>query len=115
MSLSAERQNQIFIPGGFAHGLVALSDTVQVLSKCSDSYDPASECGNIWNVPDLAISWGISILLVSAPKEEPPALKDTRLSAWWHIEPFTPFRYRGALILKDSILLGVATPTVRRL
>jgi dTDP-4-dehydrorhamnose 3,5-epimerase len=63
--LSAERQNQIFIPQGFAHGFVALSDTVQFLYKCSDIYDPTSEYGIIWNDPDLAISWGVANPLVS--------------------------------------------------
>ena len=57
--LSAERQNQIFIPRGFAHGFVALSETVQFLYKCSDFYDPSSEYGIIWNDPGLAISWGV--------------------------------------------------------
>ena len=65
VSLSAERQNQIFVPQGFAHGYVALSDSVQFLYKCSDFYDPTSEYGIIWNDPDLAISWGVANPLVS--------------------------------------------------
>jgi dTDP-4-dehydrorhamnose 3,5-epimerase len=63
--LSAERQNQIFIPQGFAHGFAALSDSVQFLYKCSDFYDPTSEYGIIWNDPDLAISWGVANPMVS--------------------------------------------------
>lgn len=63
--LSAERQNQIYIPKGFAHGFAALSDSVQFLYKCSDFYDPTSEHGIIWNDPDLAISWGVVSPLVS--------------------------------------------------
>jgi len=63
--LSAERQNQIFIPQGFAHGFVVLSDSAQFLYKCSDFYDPGSEYGIIWNDPDLAISWGVANPLVS--------------------------------------------------
>jgi dTDP-4-dehydrorhamnose 3,5-epimerase len=63
--LSAERQNQMYIPQGFAHGFVALSDSVQFLYKCSDLYDPASEYGIIWNDPALAISWGVVNPLVS--------------------------------------------------
>jgi dTDP-4-dehydrorhamnose 3,5-epimerase len=65
VSLSAEHQNQIFIPQGFAHGYVALSDSVQFLYKCSDFYDPTSEYGIIWNDPDLAIPWGVANPLVS--------------------------------------------------
>jgi dTDP-4-dehydrorhamnose 3,5-epimerase len=63
--LSAERQNQIYIPRGFAHGFVALSDSAQFLYKCSDLYDPASEYGIIWNDADLAISWGVANPLIS--------------------------------------------------
>lgn len=63
--LSAERQNEIFIPRGFAHGFLALSDSVQFLYKCSDFYDPASEHGIIWNDPGLAIAWGVEQPLVS--------------------------------------------------
>lgn len=63
--LSAERQNEIFIPKGFAHGFVALTDTVQFLYKCSDIYDPTSEQGIIWNDPGLNITWGIADPLIS--------------------------------------------------
>ncbi len=71
--LSAERQNQIYIPSGFAHGFVALSETAQFLYKCSDFYDPTSEYGIIWNDPGLAISWGVGNPLISE--------KDARNSA----------------------------------
>jgi dTDP-4-dehydrorhamnose 3,5-epimerase len=70
--LSAVKQNQIFIPQGFAHGFLALTDTVQFLYKCSDFYDPASESGIIWNDPDVGISWGVADPLVSE--------KDAKLS-----------------------------------
>ncbi|MGC1999601.1 MAG: dTDP-4-dehydrorhamnose 3,5-epimerase, partial [Candidatus Acidiferrales bacterium] len=50
--LSAAENNQIYIPAGFAHGFVALSDCVQFLYKCSDFYDQASEHGILWNDPD---------------------------------------------------------------
>ncbi len=72
--LSAERQNQIFIPQGFAHGFAALSDTVQFLYKCSDFYDPTSEVGIIWNDPDLAISWGVANPLISEKDAKNPTL-----------------------------------------
>lgn len=72
--LSAERQNQIFIPQGFAHGFVALSDSVQFLYKCGDFYDPASEHGIIWNDPGLAISWGVVNPLVSEKDAKYPTL-----------------------------------------
>jgi dTDP-4-dehydrorhamnose 3,5-epimerase len=63
--LSAKDQNQMYIPVGFAHGFLALTDTVQFLYKCSDSYYPADEHGILWNDPDLNISWGVKSPLVS--------------------------------------------------
>lgn len=63
--LSAKEQNQIYIPIGFAHGFLALTDTVQFLYKCSDFYDPKDERGILWSDPDLSISWGIANPVVS--------------------------------------------------
>jgi len=63
--LSANDHNQIFIPAGFAHGFLALTDTVQFLYKCSDFYDPSDEHGILWNDPDINIEWGVTGPLVS--------------------------------------------------
>jgi dTDP-4-dehydrorhamnose 3,5-epimerase len=63
--LSAEMQNQIFIPAGFAHAFLALSDTVQFIYKCSDFYDPQGEYGILWSDPALGVEWGIKNPLVS--------------------------------------------------
>jgi dTDP-4-dehydrorhamnose 3,5-epimerase len=72
--LSAEKQNQIYIPAGFAHGFVAQTDSVQFLYKCSDFYNPDDEHGIIWNDPDLAISWGFSNPLISEKDAKYPPL-----------------------------------------
>lgn len=72
--LSAEKQNQIYIPAGFAHGFVARTDSVQFLYKCSDYYDPGDEHGIIWNDPDLAISWGLANPLISEKDAKYPTL-----------------------------------------
>jgi dTDP-4-dehydrorhamnose 3,5-epimerase len=75
--LSAAEGNQLYIPAGFAHGFLALTDTVQLLYKCSDFYDPLDERGIAWNDPDLAIQWGISDPLVSAKDAANPTLAAT--------------------------------------
>jgi dTDP-4-dehydrorhamnose 3,5-epimerase len=72
--LSSEKQNQIYIPAGLAHGFVARTDSVQFLYKCSDFYDPDDEHGIIWNDPDLAISWGFSNPLISEKDAKYPPL-----------------------------------------
>lgn len=63
--LSAETHNQIYIPRGFAHGFLALTDNVQFLYKCSNFYKADDEHGIAWNDPDLNISWGVDKPLVS--------------------------------------------------
>ncbi len=74
VKLSANAQNGIYIPAGFAHGFLALTDTVQFLYKCSDYYDRADEHGILWNDPDLQISWGIERPLLSERDRKNPLL-----------------------------------------
>ena len=57
--------NQIFIPRGFAHGFLALTDSVEFLYKCDEFYDPRDEHGILWNDPDLNFSWGFASPIVS--------------------------------------------------
>jgi dTDP-4-dehydrorhamnose 3,5-epimerase len=63
--LSEKEQNQIYIPRGFAHGYLALSEKVQFLYKCSDFYDPKDERGILWNDPQIRIPWNIANPIVS--------------------------------------------------
>jgi dTDP-4-dehydrorhamnose 3,5-epimerase len=72
--LSASELNQIYIPPGFAHGFLALTDTVQFLYKCGDFYDPADEHGIAWNDPDLNIPWDVSAPIVSQKDANYPRL-----------------------------------------
>jgi dTDP-4-dehydrorhamnose 3,5-epimerase len=72
--LSAKEQNQIYVPVGFAHGLLALTDSVEFLYKCSDFYDPEDEHGIAWNDPDLKICWGITTPIVSGRDANFPML-----------------------------------------
>lgn len=77
--LSAKEQNQIYVPVGFAHGFLALADTVQFLYKCSDIYNPKDECGILWNDPGLNISWGIANPVVSEKDAKNPRLAEVSL------------------------------------
>ena len=74
--LSAELQNEIYIPAGFAHGFLALAETVQVLYKCSDFYDSSDEHGILWSDPDLNISWNVTNPVVSGKDSKCPKLAD---------------------------------------
>lgn len=55
--LSAENRKQFFIPKGFAHGFLVLSDTAEFCYKCDDIYHPNDEGGLMWNDPALGIEW----------------------------------------------------------
>jgi dTDP-4-dehydrorhamnose 3,5-epimerase len=74
--LSAKKQNQIYVPVGFAHGFLALTDTVQFLYKCSDFYDPRDERGILWSDPDLNVTWGLSNPIVSEKDANNPKLAE---------------------------------------
>jgi dTDP-4-dehydrorhamnose 3,5-epimerase len=65
VELSGENKRQLYIPPGFAHGFCVLSETADVLYKCTDLYSPQDERGVIWNDPALAIAWPIADPLVS--------------------------------------------------
>lgn len=67
--LSGELQNQFYIPPGFAHGFVVLSETAIFAYKCTDYYHPEDEGGIRWDDPDLAIPWPLRDVLVS-PKDQ---------------------------------------------
>lgn len=55
--LSAQNKRQLWIPAGFAHGFVVLSETAEFLYKTTDYYAPAHECCIRWDDPELGIIW----------------------------------------------------------
>lgn len=55
--LSAENRRQFFVPRGFAHGFLVLSETAEFCYKCDDIYHPGDEGGIMWNDPELSIKW----------------------------------------------------------
>jgi dTDP-4-dehydrorhamnose 3,5-epimerase len=55
--LSGEKQNQFYIPPGFAHGFLVLSETAVFAYKCTDFYHPEDEGGIFWNDPVIGIKW----------------------------------------------------------
>lgn len=57
--LSEECKKQLWVPPGFAHGFVVISDIVDFEYKCTDYYDPSDEESLLWNDPDLNIPWPI--------------------------------------------------------
>ena len=73
--LDAKLANMAYIPEGFAHGFVALVDSV-FSYKCTNVYNKAAESGILWNDPELAIDWGISNPIVSEKDQELKPLRE---------------------------------------
>lgn len=80
--LDDEEHHQLWVPPGFAHGFLVLSEIADFCYQCSDYYHPQSEQGIAWNDPDLQITWpalpeGVEIQL-SAKDQANPRLKDQK-------------------------------------
>ena len=63
--LSEENKTQFWIPPGFAHGFLVLSDIADFEYKCTDYYDPSDEGSISWNDPDLNIPWPLTDPILS--------------------------------------------------
>ena len=75
--LSSENKHMLYIPEGFAHGFVVLSDEAELFYKASDEYSPEHDRGIKWNDPDINIDWGIDFKpLVSKKDDRQPLLKE---------------------------------------
>lgn len=67
--LSDENHHQLFVPKGFAHGFLVLSETVDLAYKCSDFYAPGDEYGILWSDPNVGIEWPVEKVLLSSKDE----------------------------------------------
>lgn len=72
--LSEQECNAFFIPKGFAHGFVALSDRVDLCYKVSAPYNRQSDAGIIWNDPAIQIDWPVSDVVLSPKDAALPSL-----------------------------------------
>ena len=59
VELSEENKKQFYIPEGFAHGFLVLSDEAEFAYKCTDFYHPGDEGGILWSDPEIGIKWPI--------------------------------------------------------
>ncbi|TAJ41191.1 MAG: dTDP-4-dehydrorhamnose 3,5-epimerase [Chitinophagaceae bacterium] len=78
VELSEDSHTQLFVPRGFAHGFVVLSESATFFYKCDNYYHPATEAGIIFNDPALAINWQLpeTELLLSAKDKVLPTLQE---------------------------------------
>jgi dTDP-4-dehydrorhamnose 3,5-epimerase len=69
-SLSAANKRMLWVPAGFAHGFLVLSDSADFLYKTTDYYAPEHERCVIWNDPDIGIRWPLEGQPILAPKDQ---------------------------------------------
>lgn len=79
VELTEDNHRQFFIPRGFAHGFVVLSEEAVFQYKCDNFYAPQSEGALAWDDPDIGIDWGVPAdkIILSAKDKVHPRLKDS--------------------------------------
>lgn len=76
VELSEENKNMIFIPHGFAHGFVVLSDVAELLYKTDDQYSPENDRGILWCDKGLNIDWGVDMPILSEKDKNQPKFSE---------------------------------------
>ncbi len=80
--LTSENKKQFYVPEGFAHGFLVVSDTATFNYKCTDFYAPEYDSGLLWNDPEVGIEWpldGIEEILLSEKDKNQKTLKELDL------------------------------------
>lgn len=80
VELSAENKRQLFIPRGFGHGFVTLTDNVEFLYKADNYYNKESDRSVRFDDPEIAVAWGIKNPILSEKDKNAPLLKDSDCS-----------------------------------
>ncbi len=80
INLSESNRYMLYVPRGFAHGFLALSDLVEVEYVVDNSYAPSHEGGIIWNDPELGINWPVDNPLISEKDKKWPTLRELKNS-----------------------------------
>jgi dTDP-4-dehydrorhamnose 3,5-epimerase len=74
--LSEENRDMLYVPPGFAHGFLVLSNTAEISYKCTKEYSPKDEQGIIWNDPDIKIDWPVKKPILLEKDKKYPMLKE---------------------------------------
>ena len=80
VDLSEENGTILYLPEGFAHGFVALTETAEMLYKLSQEYDPGLERRIAWNDPDIGIAWPVTEVSLSDKDRTAPRLKEAEIN-----------------------------------
>jgi dTDP-4-dehydrorhamnose 3,5-epimerase len=85
VELSEDNRRQLWVPRGFAHGFVVLSETADFFYKCNELYSPKDEIVVGWDDPAIGINWGITDPSLSARDAAVPRLADVKLPIYGQI------------------------------
>lgn len=80
VELSEENKQLLYVPPGFAHGFQVISETAEVMYKCTDEYSPNDDRGIIWNDTDIKIAWPLQDPILSAKDKIHPRLRDADIN-----------------------------------
>lgn len=79
-TLNEENMRMMYIPPGFAHGFMVLSNTVDFTYKCTNYYHPSSEQGILWNDPKIGIKWPtLDVIMSNKDQQNPPLHQQDKL------------------------------------
>ena len=76
VELTEENKYLLYVPPGFAHGFQVISDSAEVMYKCTEEYSPENDRGIIWNDPNINVLWPLKNPLLSAKDKVHPLLTD---------------------------------------
>lgn len=76
--LSEENKQQMFIPEGFAHGFLVLSERADFIYKCTTLYEPSQDRCLLWNDPEIGVDWPVSNPILSEKDKQGQRLKDLK-------------------------------------
>jgi dTDP-4-dehydrorhamnose 3,5-epimerase len=75
VKLNSENKKQLYIPPGFAHGFLVLSDYAEIIYQCTELYNPRNDNGIIWNDSSIKVEWGIEKPILSKKDANLPLLE----------------------------------------
>lgn len=84
--ISAENKKEFFIPRGFAHGFLTLTDDVEVQYKADNFYAPETDGSILWSDPAIGIDWPLQPVILSTKDKEAPLLKDQTKNTFVYAE-----------------------------
>ncbi|OAI45943.1 dTDP-4-dehydrorhamnose 3,5-epimerase [Nitrospira sp. SCGC AG-212-E16] len=76
VELTEENKYLLYVPPGFAHGFQVMSETAEVMYKCTEEYSPENDRGILWNDPDINVVWPVQNPLLSEKGKRHPLLTD---------------------------------------